>query len=267
MSGDLILPSVSQMLRNVFHGGHYQEERLARLKAHFSSIPEGKELLDLAEKLNIPLKIEKNPGSLGATKVTRTYISDAEGNLQVAEVRHDLTLDPRLSDKGMIEIMAHELRHVWQGEVLGYGHDLPYFSDVRNAIVFTRLIEGDAHAFQKYFMDRLAGLEPSSESIRQTFFKFQNASLRGMSYDLNTISQHDEIRAAMKSNGDLKRMFNAKSKTSLSEAGDFQHIFVAGLHVGAPIYLDIGDEANLKTMILNHIGKIASKALSARVIT
>lgn len=109
--------------------------RVARVKNWISCVPEGKELLDFAEKHGYTITF--NPLHAFGT-----------GGI-IWRCGRIIEINPFLSDKTLTVTLCHELRHAWQFEQL-QRPDKRLHLDFERAAGFQRLVEGDAFVFQAY---------------------------------------------------------------------------------------------------------------------
>lgn len=118
------------------------ERRIARMKALVASVPEGKALLELAER----------------EKVKIGFDSKLMGRVLAAEIRNllprggettEIALNPYLRGKSLTTSLAHELRHLWQSRQLDNVEKMNS-TTFENAAAFKRLLEADAFVFQNY---------------------------------------------------------------------------------------------------------------------
>lgn len=247
------------------------QARLERVKAILSTVPEGKELLDLAERLNVPIIIDAKIDS------TAHLIYDTDGVHTFVEI----ALAPNENENDMAAALGHELRHLWQYTRLNV-HDLMLLS-LQDQMVLTRIMEGDAFAFGarlekalsvKPFITPLAdGMideiksgfknightikDPAPENATlcqgwlRDFISFQ-LSEYSLDYDETNYSHAKKISRALT----IARFFKPDADKARELTHSFNHsaadlrlnaqkITVAGLDDTAPAYLEFVDNKKM----------------------
>lgn len=119
------------------------EERMEWLLSMVGSDPEGKRLLDLAETLHVPIRLNKLPGMLQGCTFSSPYTDKV----------NRISLNPKCADRSLVQTLIHELRHMeiyQQTGVFKKTRLSPLASVVRN-----RIDEGDANAYSAFITERI----------------------------------------------------------------------------------------------------------------
>jgi hypothetical protein len=146
-------------------------ERLSKIIFSVEKVTEGKDLLALADHTRFDICFDNN-----LPDITQG-IFDYPRQGKHAKIR----LNPRFDDLTLICCLAHELRHMWQNTVVEYSTKNQLCPTLR--LVFNRLIEGDAHAFERYFyLKHKKSNHAQSFSWHAAFMEFQTSD-EADSYD------------------------------------------------------------------------------------
>lgn len=126
-------------------------EKNAQLEAALCllrDIPETKSLLEMADKKSVPIRFDA--GLIGGKTRGIFTRSSKPGHTRI-------TLRPFESAGVTAATLTHELRHMWQADVLGLGsRDLRgEYADPASKIITTRVKEADAFAFTHYIIKRV----------------------------------------------------------------------------------------------------------------
>jgi len=200
-----------------------------RVKEIFSSVPEGKELLELAETNGCAIIF--NPDLPKDTYGMMDFRGKA------------IHLNPASNDYSLLGTLAHELRHLWQACIIDMDPSKILFSPY--AFAFTRLIEGDAFAFSEGFLQKIR-IE-SGASLKEIFFHYQQKS-EFEKYDQETLRRL-EILHSQKAEI-LARFFNHASGT-MDE--NILKITADGLTDADPNYLDFKSVQEMSDAILAYV--------------
>lgn len=116
--------------------------RLSVLRKALAATPEGKKLLALAKAEHVPIFFS-NDNDLSIKGVFNAVgVYDRESRA--------VALNRKASDEKLKEVLPHELRHMWQTCVARADKGLTNLSGP-DMLVWRRLFEGDAYAFQERF--------------------------------------------------------------------------------------------------------------------
>ncbi|MDD9899891.1 MAG: hypothetical protein OXT65_02810 [Alphaproteobacteria bacterium] len=141
-------------IKKSFQNPEKDRARLNRLEEIISSVPEGKELFDMALFSNCSIKFDYSLGLMdeGHIQIIDSTRRDGEGKYIGAEIR----LNPFRSDAQTIKTLCHELRHLWQYKKMGNMQDHTKLDIPRELkMASVRAIEGDAHAFEQYMAKKI----------------------------------------------------------------------------------------------------------------
>lgn len=125
-----------------------KEKKLEEIKDYLRQWPETAALLALAEEKNIPIGFDA--GLIGA-RTTGVFVrSTAPGKTRIR-------LQPLRPPEQVAPTLIHELRHMWQMEVLGIGANdfRGEYSRPQTKLLTTRIKEADAYAFTHMIVTRM----------------------------------------------------------------------------------------------------------------
>lgn len=128
--------------------GRVKQKQLDDIKALLRQWPETRALLDMAEDKNIPIAFD---ATLIGARTTGVFVrSTVEGKTRIR-------LQPLRPPAQVAPTLIHELRHMWQMEVLGIGaHDFRgEYSRPQTKLMTTRIKEADAFAFTHMMVTRI----------------------------------------------------------------------------------------------------------------
>lgn len=227
--------------------------RLDRLKEIFVSIPEGKELLDLAEQSGCAILFNDH------------LLNKVVGKISFED--RAVYLDPQDSDAKLLHTLAHELRHLWQACTVDFSRSGPL--SIVSAFVFTRVTEGDACAFATYFSEKLkekTGIDIqhynfvnnkvyTKTDMRETFLNFQEAGF-AKAYDQCIIDSLESIQSEIDSGKMpkhiLTKLFNCAAKPYAVDPG-FMEITINGTSADGVKYLDFKSVEELTAAVIAHV--------------
>ena len=224
-----------------------QIARVECLKTKISSIPEGKELIELAEKNTCSIVFDT------------TLKPHEHGWLDFSE--KTIKLNPQLNNKKLLKILVHELRHLWQACTVDFKS---IYSTALNGngtapLVFMRVTEGDAYAFSEKFMHRLKNTNKTAD-LSAAFTKFQKGKYAPR-YDRQTIIYLKNIETAITEGkfpkAGLSAIFNAASAPQAADE-NLLKITRNGLDDTAVNYLN---HSNYEALASDIIGYIRSDIL------
>lgn len=125
-----------------------KKQQLQEITDYLRQWPETSALLDLAEQKKIPILFDSK---LIGSRTTGLFIrSTAPGKTRIC-------LQPQRPTEQVIPTLIHELRHMWQMDVLGIGPDdfRGEYSRPQTKILTTRIKEADAYAFTHMILTRI----------------------------------------------------------------------------------------------------------------
>jgi len=125
-----------------------KEKQLEDIKDYLRQWPETAALLTLAAQKNIPVCFDA--GLIG-TRTTGVFVrSTAPGKTRIC-------LQPLRPPEQVAPTLIHELRHMWQMEVLGIGAEdfRGEYSRPQAKLITTRIKEADAYAFTHMIVTRM----------------------------------------------------------------------------------------------------------------
>lgn len=177
-------------------------QRLARLTHIFEALPEGKALLALAKERDCTITLDNIPqadvpGTLqgvgGRCGFDGTPFLDLDAEKlaykRPTDTGYKITLDDSYNDSEIIELLAHELRHLWQYTIVPPENLLNLA--IPQLLAATRVMEGDAYTFQKYIVARLtdpAVKGPADFDWKKAFVDFQESGT-AVEYDRQQIER------------------------------------------------------------------------------
>lgn len=227
--------------------GPANERNRRKLEAIFAvvrSVPEAAEMLELADRLQTSIRLGNEKEMKGAYGVTRALNRDAnsasEGH-QEEPLRFLILLDETLPPKEAAITLAHELRHLWQGQFIPFIGN-PRFPP-RVAVVRERIVEGDARAFEAMFRARLHGRSFGTQDWTKAFNDFQDSS-EAAGYDAITLKPSGKYMRKLKGltaenrRDVLMEVFNISAAKGLEGTNK---ILVAGVSPSSPAYLRVKD--------------------------
>lgn len=143
------------------------KSRLERIYQRVAAIPEGRDLLDVIEQLNLKIEFRygKRSGTHGA------FVPDL----------WKIKINRLASDDQIIRILAHEVRHAWQYHKMGYRQG-DRIADFETSRMWTRMIEGDATSFENVFMEALCAHESRPMPPNTLTYKSVYEQLHGRSF-------------------------------------------------------------------------------------
>lgn len=234
-------------------------QRMARLKDIFGSLPEGRTLLQLAGKMECTIAFRDMPqadvpgtmlGRGGSVGFREAPFLDLETDKLAYKSKTDkgyrLLIDEECSDDEVVEILAHELRHLWQYSVVPPEKLLNL--SIPQLIAATRVMEGDAYTFQKYVVERLknpAIKGPEDFDWKKSFVDFQG-SVTAEKYDHIEIERARLAFTLICHKVDLNIIDIDKARKcaagvfNINSLGDLAHLpdmLVAGQSPDAPNYM------------------------------
>lgn len=123
------------------------DKRVARVKALLSSVPEGQELLELAERMNVRFRF--NPflvfqGTMARIGNTRPRLGE----------RPEVEFSPFNRTTGLAVSLAHELRHLWQAQQIDAPGNIGRLT-FEKGVAYKRFMEADAFVFEKYMAAKM----------------------------------------------------------------------------------------------------------------
>lgn len=181
----------------------FRAQRLEAVKKEVARLPEGAWLLRRAQKLGVDIRMEPVLRDRGAYAV---YLPTGK----------NILLDHRTGTKKLTKALFHELRHMWQFSRVKDLHarqGLP----ISSRMVLLRLLEGDAHVFEKTAMLRLAGKNPRPSEKEGMFWKFQK-SLKGGTYGMGVLED------ALDHKTDTQEGLISESPSGMAALADIRHI-------------------------------------------
>lgn len=181
----------------------FRARRLEAVKKEVSRLPEGAWLLKRAQKLGVDIRMEPVLRDRGAYAV---FLPTGK----------KILLDHRTSTKKLTKALFHELRHMWQFSRVKDLHarqSLP----IASRVALLRLLEGDAHVFEKTAMLRLAGKNPTPSEKETMFWKFQK-SLKGGTYGMGILED------ALDQKTDTQEGLISESPSGMTALADIRHI-------------------------------------------
>jgi hypothetical protein len=125
-----------------------KQKQLEEIKDYLRQWPETAALLDLAAEKNIPIDFD---ASLIGHTTTGVFVrSTAEGKTRIR-------LQPLRPPEQVAPTLIHELRHMWQMDVLGIGANdfRGEYSRPQTKLMTTRIKEADAYAFTHMIVTRM----------------------------------------------------------------------------------------------------------------
>jgi hypothetical protein len=203
---------------------------LGMLKNAVAKVPEGAALLQLADKLGCAITFDESCAMDGCL-----------GKYQPATASRPrrIGLHPRADYCDLVFVLAHELRHMWQDHVLGPGFK-PDLMPL-GALLYHRIIEGDAYAFELYFARRLE--KPDAQPDHRLWYKWYTdfqATDDADGYDQSSLENQEymveideETACEMGMESSYKKAFN---KAAADELAPMHAILKAGLVEGSPAY-------------------------------
>jgi hypothetical protein len=227
-----------------------QFEDLSQVFYHVSSVNAGRDLLVLAARTNCEISYDHSlPPNIHGKK-SLEYVD-------VVTLKPRIVLNPQFVMEEQVKTLCHELRHLWQYfQIKPLSHALHKMSPLFY-LGLTRVIEGDAYAFQANICRQIkeaTGLKiplRSSEmrlSWKELFEDFQcNGS--GARYDQSVLEQYKDIALKM-NKGVLGKVFNI---CSLDTMGDLLRVTRAGLGADAPCYVDYADSRSMLFSVLERV--------------
>jgi hypothetical protein len=135
-------------LKSHFGNAAIQANRLKKVMAAVSSVPEGRYLLKIAEKGNVPILFEYRYADTAAMLVHGSQVRKRNGKCKIL-------LNPTCNEKQLVTALCHELRHMWQFLQLEQPELTTYFG-FRDNLAFTRLIEADAFVFENFMSQKIS---------------------------------------------------------------------------------------------------------------
>ena len=135
-------------LRWVMTPAKVKQKQLEDIKDLLRQWPETKALLDMADTKNIPVMFD---ASLIGARTTGVFVrSTTEGKTRIR-------LQPLRPPEQVAPTLIHELRHMWQMEVLGIGANdfRGEYSRPQTKLMTTRIKEADAFAFTYMMVTRI----------------------------------------------------------------------------------------------------------------
>lgn len=262
------------------------EKRIARMKALVASVPEGRELIALAEREKAVIVFDRG-------LFRRTLAAEIRNPLPREGETIVIALNPWLPGRSLALSFAHELRHLWQTRQLNDPAKIRH-AKLQDIMSFKRLMEADAFVFQNYMAvkifdatgkrmpwhsgpDRsmidewLAPLAPppkdagSPAALKKAFNAFMASGVAGR-YDRESLQLINGAAAWFAKNGDpakplqekLREQFNL---ASFREVADVAKIPVIGTGENALRYLDETDTDKLMADIWQLSRSPAANAL------
>lgn len=234
------------------------QERLDRIKARLATIPEGVALLALATAQDCDIEFQPVSSKLssnfshagGVLKLTSPIIFSTQTfNIALHDdtpARFKIMLSPNMSDDETTYVLAHELRHLWQKGILAEDKILNLSIPFDMAV--SRVLEGDAHAYQDYIQARFenpAVKTAADFDWKTAFNRFQQSDV-SVGYDHAQYNQSQErlsmllsLRKAGHIDAETTYKFAAGifNRHSLKELGDLAQLTKAGLADDAPNYM------------------------------
>lgn len=252
--------------------------RIARVRALLSRVPEGAELLKMADDASIPVVFEPALVFAGGAGNTQNAIPDERRPTVVQ-------LSPFASTPSLVRTLAHELRHVWQMRQLDNPEAL-YGMDFAQTVAFRRFVEGDAYVFENLIaakLQRITGVDmrvasdpdagginrwlgrdkrdatvdpETAEGMRKLFDSFQSSHY-AQGYDRDVLDLYDrasdwvtkdlplEQRDPAFRTG-LKKRFNV---ASFKTVGDLARIAT----IGGVAYLAVADSDRALEKLWEHV--------------
>jgi len=249
------------------------DDDAARLKAVLDDVtlvPEGAALLQLARQLKCPIAFD---GSIDRNKAGLI-------SLRTGKTRYRIDLNPRMDNAALTVALAHELRHLWQYQV--FPPQRAFGLSAQLQLAYTRVVEGDAFAFQDYFTQRLREVKTSASPKKfdwnAAFLRFQNGLL-STQYDREKAEQYARLLAKAKKlfadnrappalrQRSLAAVFN---KFAGSDLAGLQNILKAGITADAPAYRSYTTDRQMVAEMLLYTDprpKAAAKAIDRALRT
>lgn len=246
------------------------QERLDRIIARLATIPEGVALLALAKAQDCDIEFQPASSKLssnfsnarGALKLTSPIVFSTQTfNIALHDdtpARFKITLSPDMGDDETTYVLAHELRHLWQKSILTEDKILNLSIPFDMAV--SRVLEGDAHAYQDYIQARFenpAVKTAADFDWRQAFTSFQQSAV-SIRYDHAQYHQSQErltILLSLRKEGHIDAETTYKfaagifNRHSLKDLGSLSNLTKAGLPDDAPNYM--GDMTS--AALLRHV--------------
>lgn len=121
------------------------QPQLQKVIDYVESVPEGRELIALAKKMNCPIRYDSRLRKQGMYAVIRSAPSENDFGISV---------DPSFSIPVQVSYLCHELRHLQQFSELP---DLERFSSLAPHLqrIALRFQEADAHVFQMHMAKKI----------------------------------------------------------------------------------------------------------------
>lgn len=242
--------------------------KLLKVKALVASVPEGAQLLRLARRTGTKIAWGKNmaDGLRGVTSpVNPKTKDDKHGWTRVDGLpKYKILLDPQAPVAEIAVTLAHELRHVWQNQRVEKNRILSM--SPRVAVAYSRVLEGDARAFDAWFKARLEEKmqgrprgEATPEDWKRAFDAFQKSADSG-AYDGPQVGHIADIVGQVKKQVPeapiaqkiLSRLFNASARDGLK---GLDKILVTGLSKKAAPYFKYKSEEALANEMVAHTRK------------
>ncbi|MDE1153465.1 MAG: hypothetical protein PW788_13090 [Micavibrio sp.] len=240
------------LLRTLFNWLRPDDDaaQLKAVLAEVSLVPEGKALLKLARALKCPITfnsgIDRNKAGIIRLMNGKTEWSGTGGVTLRGRPRYRIDLNPRVDNAQLAVALAHELRHLWQYQTFPPQRAFGLSAGLQ--IAYTRMVEGDAFAFQDYFTQRLAetksGAATAAFDWNAAFQRFQTCAI-STQYDREKAEQYARLLAGAKkifkagaANRDARKkalsaVFNKFAGTDLA---GLENILKAGVSADAPAY-------------------------------
>lgn len=231
-----------------------EKRRLTALKQAVAAVPEGRALLQLARAARCGIRFGGLPDDDMVAALRCRVEDDA--------VRYSIHLSPAATQAELAAKLAHELRHLWQMTVFPVEKTLRLSVPMR--LQLTRVLEGDAHAFEDYF--RAASRKPvdiAAFDWKGAFDRFQQTR-HAAGYDIACVFQSaitaDAIRDELKKSGaggkaPLAPFFNRAAQSALAGV---EKVLLAGIDAGAKPYID----APLAALLRDIRGEIAPEDMA-----
>lgn len=177
-----------------------KKQRLDAVLDILQQIPETRSLLELAEKNAVPISFD--PSLIGGA-VRGVFTRSKEPGKTRIRLRPE-------GEAGMIAAtLTHELRHMWQAEVMDLRASKlrGEFSNPAAKIIVTRVKEADAFAFTHYIVQRVARMHEDLAALP--------AVIKQINPDADASSLTDDMRAKINAHFHEKQKAAAKEDLAL----------------------------------------------------